>query len=165
MKKKPETNKNTKKKKIVIPKTVQQSIPYLYVYPDDGIIETSQGIFTKSYYLSDINYQIAKQEEQEDMFLKYGELLNSFDSNIKIQICINNKNINQDEFKEETLLSEQRDNLDIYRREYNDMLLKKISEGKNKTKREKYLLFLFLQKIMSPHVLFSANWMGKLKVM
>lgn len=138
MKKKSDTNKKTKKKKIVIPKTVQQSIPYLYVYPDDGIIETSQGIFTKSYYLSDINYQIAKQEEQEDMFLKYGELLNSFDSNVKIQICINNKNINQDEFKEETLLSEQGDNLDIYRREYNDMLLKKISEGKNKTKREKY---------------------------
>lgn len=140
MKNKKETkNKVNNKKKNKIPKTVQQSIPYLYVYPDDGIIETSQGIYTKQYYLSDINYQIAKIQEQEDMFNKYGELLNSFDSNVKIQICINNKNINEESFRDETLLKEQGDSLDKYRREYNEMLIKKISEGKNQTKREKYL--------------------------
>ena len=140
MKNKKETKgKVNNKKKNKIPKTVQQSIPYLYVYPEDGIIETSQGVYTKQYYLSDINYQIAKIQEQEDMFNKYGELLNSFDSNIKIQICINNKNINEDSFRDETLLKEQGDSLDKYRREYNEMLLKKISEGKNQTKREKYL--------------------------
>lgn len=134
-------NKNLKKeaKKFKIPKTVQDSIPYYAVYQDEGIIETEPGVFTKSYLLEDINYQIAKYEEKTKMFEKYGQFLSSFDENLKIQITINNKNVNKIDFEKSTLLEIQQDNLDPLRLEYNDMLKKKISEGKNNLTREKYL--------------------------
>lgn len=129
------TNKGSNK----IPKTVQESIPYYAVYADNGIIETAPGTFTKSYLLEDINYQIAQETEQEQMFIRFGELLNSFDSSIKFQITINNKNINQDDFMQKVLIHEKGDALDVYRQEYNEMLMKKMSEGRNNMSREKYL--------------------------
>lgn len=142
-------NKNNKKNKkkiskqkianAKVPKTVQDCIPYNAVYEGDGIIETKPGIFTKSYLLQDVNYQIAKQMEQEEMFQRYGELLNSFDPSIKVQITINNKNVDQKDFEKSTLLKLQQDNLDELRYEYNEMLKKKMSEGKNNLMREKYL--------------------------
>ena len=133
--------KKQKKEKVKtkIPKTVQDTIPYFAVYEDEGIIETSPGVFTKSYILQDINYQIAKQQEQEEMFLRYGDFLNSFDSTIKFQITINNKNVNQEDFEANTFLKMQNDEHDIYREEYNKMLKKKMTEGKNNLARDKYL--------------------------
>lgn len=128
-----------KRNTMKIPKTVQDSIPYFAVYPNDGIIETTPGVFTKSYFLDDINYQIAQETEQEEMFIRYGELLNSFDASVKFQITINNKNINQEHFIKNTLIDEKGDKFDELRREYNDMLLKKMSEGRNNMVREKYL--------------------------
>lgn len=123
--------RNVKKhqKKLKIPKYVQDTIPYINVYPDNGLIETEQGVFTKSYELKDINYQIAKEIEQEDMFVKYGEFLNAFDSNVNVQIVINNRNINQESFEAVTLLPPKGDGHDDLREEYNEMLLQKMSEA------------------------------------
>ncbi len=128
-----------KAKPLKIPKTAQQTIPYEAVYEEDGIIEIKPGVFTKSYKLGDVNYQIARQEEQEDMFFHYGEFLNSLDSTIHGQITFNQHNINIGDFEKETLLPLMDDNLDELRTERNAMLKKKIMEGKNNLTIEKYL--------------------------
>ena len=128
-----------KKEKLKVPKTVQQTIPYLYVYEDSGIIETKQNCYTKTYALQDINYQIAKEVDQEEMFIRYGQFLNSFDSDVEFQITINNKNIAQENFEAATLIKDQFDGFDHLRKEYNDMLLKNMREGRNNMTREKYL--------------------------
>lgn len=133
-------NKKQAKEKLKIPKTVQQTIPYEAVYEEGGIIETRQGVFTKAYKLTDINYQIAKIQEQEEMFLRFGEFLNAFDSSIRFQIVIMNKNMNQADFEAQTLLRPRYDNLDPLREEYNDMLLQKMSEGRNNMLKEKCLV-------------------------
>ena len=144
-KKKPESpSKKMKKakkaaKKLKIPRTVQESIPYENVYPKDGIIETSKGVFTKSYLLKDINYQIAKQNEQEDMFVKYTEFLNSFDPTTKFQISIIQKNINMKDFEQKVMLKMKNDSLDELRDERNEMIKKKLLEGKNNQTKDKYL--------------------------
>ena len=84
-------NKNNAKNAAgIVPKTVQESIPYTRVY-ENGIIETDKGVFSKSYYLGDVNFQIAAQEEQEEIFLSYSDLLNSFGAGVKIQISIKNQ--------------------------------------------------------------------------
>lgn len=128
-----------KAKKLAIPKTVQQTIPYLHVYPDTGIIETEQGEFTKSYLLDDVNYQVAKDEEQTEMFLKYAAFMNSFDPSTRFQITINQKNMNLDEFEADTMLPMEEDGLDHLREERNKLLREKIREGKNELVKEKYL--------------------------
>lgn len=129
-----------KKEKNRIPKTVQDTIPYEAVYEDGGLIEIKPGVFSKAYRLTDINYQIAKMQEQEEMFLRFGEFLNSFDSSIRFQIVIMNKNMNQDDFEAQTLLKAQYDKFDPLREEYNEMLLQKMSEGRNNMLKEKCLV-------------------------
>ena len=118
--------------------TLQDTLPYRRVY-NNGVIETERGVYTKSYLLKDVNYQAARYEDQTTMFLKYSELLNSFDPSVKFQISINNRNIDQEQFKEDTLLKEKDNDLDVYIEEYNDMLVEKMSEGKNNMTRDKYL--------------------------
>ncbi len=128
------------KPKLRIPKTVQDTIPYECVYDNGGIIEIEEGVFTKAYRLTDINYQIAKIQEQEEMFLRFGEFLNSFDTSVRFQIVIMNKNMNRTDFEAQTLLRPKYDQFDSLRQEYNDMLLQKMSEGRNNMLKEKCLV-------------------------
>ena len=121
-----------------IPKTVQETIPYYSVYKN-GIIETEPGIFSKSYLLQDVNFKIATDEEQENIFINYGKLLNMFGPSVKAQMTIFNKNIDIEKFKKDILLKMKGDELDKYRKESNDILLSKLTEGKNSVIQEKYL--------------------------
>ena len=136
------SGKNKKKKKdknlLDVPKTVQQTIPYTSVY-SNGIIETVPGTFTKCYLLHDVNFKTATDEEQETIFTDYGNLLNTFDDRTKAEITIFNRNIDQEQFKTNTLLKMKHDKFDSYREEYNKILLAKINEGRNNIIHEKYL--------------------------
>lgn len=125
--------------KLKVPKSSQESIPYLHVYPDTGIIEIEKGKFTKSYLLGDVNYQAAKTEEQAEMFMKYGEFLNSFDPTARIQISINQRNINMEEFEADTMLVLRGDDLDELREEHNTLIRNKILEGRNNLVKDKYI--------------------------
>jgi len=59
--KKSEKTLKKKAKKLKIPKTAQETIPYVRLYPDSGIIETADGVFTKTYLLDDVNYQVDRK--------------------------------------------------------------------------------------------------------
>lgn len=128
-----------KTKKLRIPKTVQDSIPYACVYPDSGIIETADGVFTKSYLLCDVNYQIANQAEQENMFLRYADLLNSFGVGTRFQIIINQQARDLAEFEAETMLDMKGDGLDDLRQDQNKLIRSKIRAGKNELTQSKHL--------------------------
>ncbi|WP_010233478.1 VirB4-like conjugal transfer ATPase, CD1110 family [Clostridium arbusti] len=135
LKKSSSKGKEEKKK---IPKSTQDTIPYRAVH-EDGIIETVKGNFSKTLSFSDINYQISKQADQEDIFLDYCQLLNFFDSKTNIEITITNKSIDKSSFENKIMLKEQEDSLNKYRKEYNDMLKKAIIDGRNDLKRDMYL--------------------------
>lgn len=64
-----------------LPKTVQDSIPYTHVF-NDGIIETRPGNFTIEFKLEDVNFQIATDESQMEIFSDYMTFLNSFDKEV-----------------------------------------------------------------------------------
>lgn len=145
-----------KAKKLKVPTNVQKTIPYEVVYEQDGIIEIAPGQFTKSYLMQDINYQIAKQSEQDEMFLKYGEFLNSFDPSLRFQISINQRNIDMARFEAETMLPLRGDNLDYLREERNKILKDKIREGRNNMVKEKYLTVLCkADSLEAAHSIFS----------
>ena len=117
---------------------MQQTIPYTQIY-SDGIVLLEDGHYSKTIQFDDINYQIARQDDQENIFYKYGEFLNYFDETVKLQITINNRSINKETFAENVFLKRKRDELDIYREEYNEMLKTQISAGQNEIEREKYI--------------------------
>ena len=150
--KKKESNpkgKNDKKKDesyvkaVAIPKTVQQSIPYIRVYDDSntngGIIETSEGVFTKSYFLNDANYSDVGDDKQEEILEILERIFNTFSPENTYQITVNNRTIDQKEFNKRVLMDYKQDGHDDLRIEHNDVVMIKMQEGKNNLKSEKYL--------------------------
>lgn len=130
---------NTKK----VPDSAQTSIPYVRVYEDTytngGVIETSDGIFTKSYMIYDTNYSDAGEERQEEILKLFEKILLSFSPSARYQVTINNRTVDQEVFNKQVLLEYQNDGLDKLRAEHNEVVLEMIQEGKNNLKAEKYL--------------------------
>lgn len=123
--------------------TTQNTIKYLRMI-EDGICEVEKGVFSKTIKFADINYEIAKKEDQIDIFSKYCEFLNFFNENIKIQISIQNRYINQDTFKKKMLIKikdTEDEYMQKYKKEFNSMLLEKASQRQNNVIRDKYITF------------------------
>lgn len=131
------------KERFVIPKGVQQVIPIRALWPD-GIFFVGNK-FSKSYRFEDINYAVASREDKEAMFLSYSELLNSFDSGATTKITIHNRRMNRTDFESSILIPLRQDHLDVYRQEYNEMLLAK-AIGANGTIQEKYVTISVAKK-------------------
>lgn len=127
-----------------VPRNVQQSIPIKRIW-DDGIFLVGKNKYSFTYKFSDINYAVASKEDKEAMFLNYSELLNCFDSGATTKITIALRRINKKDFEKEILLPFKQDGLDIYRQEYNQMLLDK-ALGANGMKREIYLTVSVVKK-------------------
>lgn len=111
---------------------------------EDGICEVEKGVFSKTIKFADINYQIAKKEDQIDIFSKYCEFLNYFDNSVKVQLNIQNRYINQETFKKKMLIKIKKndtENIKKYKKEFNTMLMEKASQRQNNVIRDKYLTF------------------------
>ena len=119
-----------------VPRRVQDVIPIQTIWPD-GIFKVGNK-FSKTYRFTDINYQVASREDKESMFLIYSELLNSLDSGAATKITINNRRMNRANFEQSILMPMRGDGRDVYRREYNQMLLDKAT-GANGIMQEKYI--------------------------
>ncbi len=122
------------------PTSSQKSLAYRRMI-EDGICEVSEGLYSKTFRFSDINYQIVEQEEQVNIFSRYCEMLNSCDSETSLQLNIINRKKDKQEFQREMSYELQDDQLDTYRQEMNQMLLEKVSEGNSSLIKEKYLTF------------------------
>ena len=136
--KKKKSKKKVVKKKRTVPRTTQKTIPYLRVC-DDYIFLVDENKYSKTYKFEDVNYAIAKQEEQEGIFLGYCSVLNSFDTNAEIQITVHNNRVNKADFDDMVLLKHKGDSFDHYIDVYNKMLVEKMEQGQNGIIRNKYL--------------------------
>ena len=125
------------KEEFVVPKGVQDVIPVNRIW-EDGIFLVGKNKYSKCYRFSDINYVVASRNDKEGMFLEYSELLNSFDTGATTKLTIVNRRLNKIDFEKNILLPLENDNLDIYRKEYNKMLLDKAT-GANGMIQEKFI--------------------------
>ena len=132
------------KEDFAIPKNVQQVIPIQRIW-ENGIFLVGKNKYALTYKFTDINYAVASKEDKESMFLDYSELLNSFDSSATTKITVALRRINKKDFEKEILLLFKQDGLDIYRQEYNQMLLDK-ALGANGIQREIYLTVSVVKK-------------------
>ena len=124
-------SKKEKKKKQapVVPQTVTDSIPYLHVF-ENGIIEISEGKYSKSYRIPAVNFKTASQQDQWALVQKFSDFLGAIDANVGIQISLYNKTVDIATFQEDVLLEMKMDALNEYREEYNEMLLEKMTGAK-----------------------------------
>lgn len=138
------SNKSTKKKgkqvnPLDVPKTAQDSIPYLGVY-ENGIFQISEHQFSKTYAIPDMNFLISDLDSQKSVLLKFMEFLGSFGPEVHIQQVIYNKTIKPAELEDKVLMKIKNDKLNEYREEMNEMLIDKMSKAQNNILHEKYFV-------------------------
>ena len=126
----------TDKERYKVPAKVQDVIPIKRIWTDGIFLVGNK--FTKSWKFSDINYLVASRDDKESMFLTYSELLNGLDSGACTKITINNYHMKRSDFEESVLMPHQEDGLDMYRDEYNQVILDK-AMGANGILQEKYV--------------------------
>lgn len=127
--------KRVKKSKRKIPKTVQQSIPIDVIYKD-GIIQSGR-IFSKMWRFSDINYEVASNAEQEEMFLAHSAILNGLPTDAVAKISIYNRQLQNNAIEQMTLPAAN-DKYKEYAKELEELLNDKMAESNNIV-HEKYI--------------------------
>ncbi|MDO4647075.1 MAG: ATP-binding protein [Eubacteriales bacterium] len=134
-------NKEEKKKKNTgkLPKTVQQSIPYLHIYAN-GVIETKPGVFTKSYEIADANFKIAPDQEQIDLYRLYQQFLDSFPNEVKFEIQIWNRATDRQTALKTVWFEPRRDGLNRFRSDFNDLMVQRLGTSKNNLTQKKVLV-------------------------
>lgn len=119
-----------------IPRRVQDVIPIKRIW-DDGIFLVGTR-YAKTFKFTDINYMVASQESQKNLFLSYAALINSLDCSATTKITLNNRHLNRKNFQDAVLMKLKGDDLDYYRMEYNDVIMRKATGG-NGIIQEKYV--------------------------
>lgn len=127
-------------RKNAAPKSTTELIAYQQMC-EDGICEVETGLFSRTIKFSDINYQTARQEEQVDLFTRYAELLNYFDSDVHVQINIVNERMDQETLKETVSTEPVGDGYDEQRKEYNSIIAANAMQGQNSIIRNRFLTF------------------------
>ena len=126
----------TDKERYKVPKKVQDVIPIKRIWTDGIFLVGNK--YAKSWKFTDINYLVASREDKESMFLTYSELLNGLDSGACTKITINNHHMKRSDFEESVLMKPQADGLNMYRDEYNKVILDKAMDA-NGILQEKYV--------------------------
>jgi len=123
-----------------IPRTAQQTIPYQEMRRD-GICVVSDHYFTKQIQFYDINYQLAQNEDKNQIFENYCDFLNYFDSSIRVQLSFLNQRADMEERTRSIQIADQADAFNSIREEYSDMLKNQLAKGNNGLTKTKYITF------------------------
>ena len=134
-------NMSSKKKQKVqhIPQTLEDSIPYVRVAEENGVFEIKPGEYSKSYYFPEINFRTLNNDSQLKIAQAYSTFISAFPQGTTVEITIYNKNVDIMKFQDDIMLKMKSDGLDVYRDEYNNMLLDKLSGAKNNLETIKLL--------------------------
>lgn len=123
-----------------IPRTTQQSIPFDRMF-QDGICRVGTDYYTKTIRFQDINYQLAQQEDQTEIFEEWCSFLNFFDSSVHFELSFMNLATDSEKFEKSIAIAHRNDGFDEVRDEYTGMLKRQMEAGNNGLTKTKYLTF------------------------
>ena len=126
-------------KEMKVPKRCADLVPIKKVYPYQKIMEMSDGTYTKQYFINDIDFKPALDEDQETIYKLYAELINYFSTDVRVELTIFNRTLDRDELLEKISLRHHNDDLEELREEYNSIIKDKVYRSKSPVKKEKYL--------------------------
>ena len=124
--------------KSAIPRSTQQSIPYIADY-EEGLFEVAPNKYSKVYRIKDINYRTGKEEEQVAIFCKLGEFLNYFSEDMRFAFVIDNRVVSRAEQERKVFRQMKGDRYDRHRKEYNNILRRQIIAGRNDMQVQKFV--------------------------
>ena len=105
------------RERFIIPKEVQEIIPVNRIW-SDGIFK-SGNVYTKTFKFSDINYAMLSKEDTQTLFLKYCDLINSFECGSTYKLTIALSRYNQKALNESIIMPMCNDDMDRFRKESN----------------------------------------------
>ena len=97
--------------------------------------------FTKQIQFFDINYQLAQNEDKNQIFENYCDFLNYFDSSIHVQLSFLNQRADMEAYQRSIEIPTQKDAFNGIREEYSDMLKNQLAKGNNGLSKTKYITF------------------------
>ena len=140
-KKEHEEKVERQKKQRAQAKDVSSYIGYNAMYKD-GIAQVEKGLFSQTIEFSDISYQSARKESQENIFSVLSSLYNYFGADSSFQLTISNVPIPQEEIGKKRFFDVRDDSTEGYAREYNRILNDKMREGVSNLTRHRYLTYM-----------------------
>lgn len=126
-----------KKKKAA--KSIQNAIGYDFMF-ESGICDLGNGEYSIAIGFDDINYQSANRDDQLDIFQKYCEVLEYYSPDVKTQISVVNRFINEGAFRKSMLLKDKDDGYGHLRRERNQILLQQSVKSTHNVVSDKYIV-------------------------
>lgn len=122
------------------PMTVQSSLPFLRL-TRTGILQISPKEFSKTIEFDDLNYELAKEEEQFRIFKVFAELINSFDTQVMVQLSLVNQTGYLQELADSIVIPPQKDAFNPLRAAYSDYLQRQLEAGNSGIRKRKFLTF------------------------
>ena len=107
----------------------------------DGICRVGTDYYTKTIRFQDINYQLAQQEDQTEIFEEWCSFLNFFDSSVHFELSFMNLATDSEKFERSIAIAHRNDGFDEVRDEYTGMLKRQMEAGNNGLTKTKYLTF------------------------
>ena len=107
----------------------------------DGICRVGTDYYTKTIRFQDINYQLAQQEDQTEIFEEWCSFLNFFDSSVHFELSFMNLATDSEKFEKSIAIAHRDDSFDEVRDEYTGMLKRQMEAGNNGLTKTKYLTF------------------------
>ena len=130
--------------KFKVPHSLQQMIPVKKVY-EDGVFYLTDGRYSKTYMIRDINYVGLSKDKKEEICNKYESLIAMFPTDATIKITINNRVLNRDDFRREMCLKLTGDKNDVFREEYNNAIMANVGLSNN-TVKEMYITICTMKR-------------------
>ncbi len=125
-------------KKDGLPHSAQDTIPYRCMW-QDGLCQVDETTYTKTIRFYDINYQLAHADEQDRTWSDWGDFLNSFDSNVSVQISCVNMVGDMEDYERAVTVPRQADAYDHARSEYEQMLKSQLDRGSRGLTKSNYV--------------------------
>lgn len=132
------TDTAKKVKRLRAPRSASECLALEQMY-ENGICEIEPGLWSMTLRFTDVNYQIARREDQANTFSRWCELLNYCDPSMHMQVSMITQHIDQHLFESSAFIPAAGDALDKYRQEMNRVIADKALEGQNGLLREKYM--------------------------
>ncbi len=122
------------------PDTAQKTITFEKMYKD-GVCKVKDRLYTKMVEFYDLNYELLDMDERKDLLGLYSRFINYFDPEIKMQLFLFNRKVNEKVLNDQFDIKPRGDMDDCIRKEYLNILKEQNKKGTNGIIKSKYLIF------------------------
>ena len=109
------------------------------MYPD-GLCKLDDTTWSRCIEFEDVNYQLAKPDDQTAIFEALCDMYNAHDASIGMELSLVCRRVNKEDFRKRIEIAAQGDQFDGVRTLYTDMLRGQLEHGNNGMVKTKFLI-------------------------